>query len=530
MDINHNATEKKINAGIIFLFLVGLLIGLLLNIPLAITSLKDLREGEVTFEEFVDDVQTEYRSELMFKNNFVSLNGLFARLTGARVLNNIVKMNNGMLDFRSTERINVDDGAKRVAELNQFLSERNISFLYVQAPYKLDLEKKLLPIGITNYVHESVDDFTHQLTENGVEVLDLRTDIGNSPEQVGQYFFATDHHWNALGSFLGFQKIVEYLQMKYPEQQICGEATNLENWELHTYKNWFLGSQGRRVGPYFTGVDDFIYLTPKFETKISCAMPWKNEFLKGDFIEANLHMSFIENGPDYYNLDPYCVYLGGAYPVVQHRNENAFSNLKVLMVGDSFSRPVQTYMSTVFKEIDLIDLRQVNQHFSLANYIQDTQPDMVILMINAPDIGLADHFVYKIDSSYSSQTEMSLITTKDFITLPAEEDTFNSIVLAEGLEPNTEYIINFDDVIVLEGETDGVGISLYDPVKKEVISSQYFDIEYCRENGGFQCIFHAPNQNPDRLLILLYAGIPSRCENISVQYEEVALYRGATQS
>ncbi|MDR1642664.1 MAG: hypothetical protein LBT59_23490 [Clostridiales bacterium] len=40
------------------------------------------------------------------------------------------------------------------------------------------------------------------------------------------------------------------------------------NYTYEVFSDWFLGSQGKRVGPLFTGVDNFTIIHPSFETSL----------------------------------------------------------------------------------------------------------------------------------------------------------------------------------------------------------------------------------------------------------------------
>ena len=50
------------------------------------------------------------------------------------------------------------------------------------------------------------------------------------------------------------------------------EALDIKNYEVNTYRNWFLGSIGKRVGIYYAGIDDIDLIYPKFDTLLSFGM------------------------------------------------------------------------------------------------------------------------------------------------------------------------------------------------------------------------------------------------------------------
>ena len=238
-----------------------------------------------------------------------------------------------------------------------------------------------MPEGTESHCHENANGLLRLLEANGVPTLDLRPELVGSEKALEQYFFRTDHHWNDEGAFLAFQRITERLQAQFPEETILSGITQRENWEKHTLPNYFLGSHGRRVGVGFAGVEDFFYLTPKFETRMSCSVPSDGIYREGSFAQAALAMERITGKPDYYNSSPYDVHTGENYDHVQFRCETAPSYKKILMIQDSFGLPLEGYLATAFREVETLDLRYLKDTTSV-EVIDQFQPDMVIVMYN----------------------------------------------------------------------------------------------------------------------------------------------------
>ncbi|MCD8242085.1 MAG: hypothetical protein LUD73_06915, partial [Lachnospiraceae bacterium] len=413
------------------------------------------RAGNITFAEFVDNVSSGFRSDLSGKNSYINLNGLYARLTGQITCNDIVRLNDGMLTAETMKQLDMELRAESISELDGYLEEKGIEFLYVQAPDKVDQEKELMPDGITNYTNENADELLASLDEAGVTTLDLHPYTSATAELSETYFYRTDHHWNALGGFVGFQKITEYIQEKFPETEINEEILSLNQWEIHTKEDWFLGSRGKRVGIYFGGVDDLMWITPKFETKISCSIPYRNEFYKGTFEEANIREEYYEsNEPDYFNKSAYNVYIGGDRALVQHRNADAASDLKLLIIKDSFTLPMQAFLSTEFQEVDVIDLRHYTAG-TLVDYIEDSQPDMVIQMMYPGSFSNDKLFSYGLKEAVEEEERGSLtVLSEESILIDQTEAETGYGVLLEELEPDTVYELSFGRVELRQGKSD----------------------------------------------------------------------------
>lgn len=363
----------KITAAI-FLLLLGFLAADNLGILLGTTS--RYLHREITFADVMRQITTGYQEELKQKEPLISLNGAYMRLTGARVSNDIVLMKNGMLTEESAQA-DPSYAAGQITELYHYLQERDTPFLFVEAPRKPDLSGSLMPEGTESHCHENANGLLALLEAGGVPTLDLRPELAGSAEALERYFYRTDHHWNAEGAFVAFQRIVERLG----EGDICVEVTDRENWEKHILPNYFLGSHGRRVGIGFAGVEDFLYLTPKFDTQMSCAVPSDGIDRAGSFAEAAMNMERISGKPDYYNSSPYDAHTGENYELVQFRCETAPSEKRILMVKDSFGLPLEGFLATAFREVETLDLRYLKDTTAV-EMIEAFQPDAVVVMYN----------------------------------------------------------------------------------------------------------------------------------------------------
>lgn len=363
---------------VVFLLLLGFLTAD--NLGILLSTAESYLRREISFADVMHRITDGYQEDLKQKESLITLNGAYMRLTGARVSNGIVRMKNGML-AEETAQADPTWAAGQITGLCRYAQEQNTPFLFVESPRKPDLSSSLMPEGTESHCHENADGLLMLLEENGVPALDLRPELVGCEEALEQYFYRTDHHWNAEGAFVAFQRITERLQTQFPEDTICSYITQRENWEKHTIENYFLGSHGRRVGIGFAGVDDFLYLTPKFETELSCTVPSEGIFRSGDFFTAAFDANQISGKPDYYNSSPYTAHTGGDYPLVWFQNENAPSDKRILMIKDSYGLPLEGFLATAFREVETLDLRYLKDETAV-EAIDAFQPDAVIVMYN----------------------------------------------------------------------------------------------------------------------------------------------------
>lgn len=138
--------------------------------------------------------------------------------------------------------------ADEISNLSDYLSEQGVPFLYVQLPNKEPLSGQVFPVGAASYGNKRADSLLSQLSVEGVKVLDLRPQLIQTPEMTEQYFYKTDHHWNADGAFAAYQEILSCLHESFPEGNIDLTYAQADQWERHSIDDWFLGSHGKRVG------------------------------------------------------------------------------------------------------------------------------------------------------------------------------------------------------------------------------------------------------------------------------------------
>lgn len=496
---------------------------MILNLRAFFVPLTALAKGESSFPQFVQQTQAAFTSSTMERTAFVNINGLFSRALGQRVCNGVIRLDNGMLTFPSYEK-DMGPTADNLIEFNEFLADRDIPLLYVQAPCKVDLEGELMPDGMEYPANGNADELLRRLEQSGVHTCDLRPALSATAEAVTENFFATDHHWTCTAALKAFPIIVERLSQLTPGRDIDMTYTDPDLWEAHTYRDWFLGSQGKRVGAFFGGVDDITYYTPKFETKMSCAVPMIHyAFYHGDFSDAVLRMNHIEKR-DLFKLSPYCVYIGGDYPVVQHRNADAPNKLKVVMIKDSFTLPMQAYFSTIFQEVHVLDPRYMTS-CNVSEYITMCQPDLVMVMISADMLGPAGYTDFGSAATAAWEDalgEPRVVVEEDAIELPASESQYNFAVVADDLAYGKRYTLRFDGVERLEGDPASVGALLYNASTSSAIDYGVIDLEYGVEHGCSWSFF-TPDEGGDQLQLLLYSGMPGETAGIHLRYSGVTL-------
>lgn len=347
-----------------------------------------------TISGYISEIENTYNSNIFNKEKFIEVFGKVQKIMGKDIIDNVaqseivVKDNNDLLQFINNEK-EVDYCINSLKELNKTLEEKEILFLYVQAPFKVLRNYTILPAGYEDYTNENIDNLIDGIN-NEINYIDLRDEIENSDLNKKDLFYVTDHHWKIDTAFWAFTKIVKELNSNYNlglDKQ--GIYTDINNYNSKIYKENFLGTQGERVSQYFVGLDDFNLITPKFNTNIKLTQILEGGILhekKGDFNDSLIYDYMIESD-DKYSTQSYAAYLGYGNTEKIIINNNADNDLKLLVVGDSFSRPFTAFMSLCFKETRTFDSQDGRGNINVYKYIDEYDPDIVLCMFNGSAVG-----------------------------------------------------------------------------------------------------------------------------------------------
>jgi len=336
----------------------------------------------------ISTVNKVWNDGIVFKNEMINIFGLFQKIVGSRYVYDsaapdldVVKLDNGALTFIWPKVQNVKEKAEKISELNTCLKKRNINLLYIQAPYKINRSDKKLPAGVYDYTNENSDKMLSKLKERGVPTFDLREEIVKDGLDYDSLFFRTDHHWTPETGLWATSAICGRLNNDYGFK-IDMSLLDKSNFSKNMYKNFFLGSVGKRVGKYYGGMDDFGLVLPKYKTDFSCSyyIPGKKNLTKsGSFKDAQVFMEELSK-KDKFLLNAYGAYSGGDYALSVCIN-NKISGKRILLLRDSYSCVISPFLSlAACKELYAVDPRLFKG--SIKDYIIELRPDIVLMLYN----------------------------------------------------------------------------------------------------------------------------------------------------
>ena len=345
----------------------------------------------------LEGAESAVNTDLDRDHLFIQLYGGVQRLSGRKVIqdmvegNTVAKLSTGALNFVTLGAAARpgEDAARRAentAELAEALAEQDIPYLYLAAPQKLQRGVQLLPEGREESGNAYCDAYLEHLDRLGVGYLDLRP-LFESNGIYSNWFFNTDHHWKPEAAFFAWQYLTSHVELL----ETPAALTASDSWETTVLEDFFLGSQGKRVGSLYAGADDFTIYTPKFDTSLTYTNSDGSFTRTGPF---NQSVCFPERVAqrDWFNGNPYTYYSGGDYGMAAMVNHNNPDGPRVVLLRESFGCALAPFLALSCSELVTIDLR----HFTgdLLETIGELEPDLVLTLYTASTTGLDNMFEF----------------------------------------------------------------------------------------------------------------------------------------
>lgn len=318
---------------------------------------------------------------LMFRRHIVENANRYEQLIGWNLAgyseyNNVVDYGEHYLTTFSSW-VNVNGNVAAVGDLHDLLNSQGIPLLFVQLPNKISRQD-----GSFNDVVDFYNDNANRLVEGirgrGAQALDLRD---NAEEQYQEnyhaLFFNTDHHWLPQTGLWAAGEIARVLNESFG-YEIDLDLMKPDHFLYTVYKDWFLGSLGKKLTLARAVPDDFTLLTPNYPVDWTLHIPFIGLNERGGF-NIIYDMSMVEP-KDLYNKDPYGAYMHSGVDnggFIQIRNHLVPERDRVLLISDSFSNAMLPFLALGVQSIDNVDLR--HWEGSLQELIARNKYTMVVI-------------------------------------------------------------------------------------------------------------------------------------------------------
>lgn len=345
----------------------------------------------------LEDKINSYTSDLLiFNKSIVEAAYSYEQIIGWNFAsfgeyNGIVELSDGYLSAY-VEKRDVTAQYEALKQLDEYCQDNNMDFLYVAAPYKISEYDDSEISGSVDFSNQNANELMRRLSEAGIDNYDIRQTIHDEGLDNHSLFYRTDHHWLTTTGMWGAQQILKYCNNTYGWSSDTTKL-DLEQFDLETYPDFFLGSQGKKVTLSRTTPDDFTLLYPKYDTLFHYVVYDNGIDDVGDY-SICYNMNGLGNR-DYYNDNPYGICNYGDDPLLEIENLLDAEDKKIVIIHDSFGDCLVSGLALGVKNVCSLDIR----HFtgSVEKYINETKPDLVIVMYNAGSAGA--------DVDYSTHTD-----------------------------------------------------------------------------------------------------------------------------
>jgi hypothetical protein len=181
-----------------------------------------------------------------------------------------------------------------------------------------------------------------------------------------RHYYRTDHHANTAGILEAYQGIYNLLSSNYMNIPPRLEPSSLVNFPDIA----FLGTLARRTLYPIPG-DEFVGFQADFP---SCTV--SDQGIVGDYDSRDEYLQGIYPKEPY--VDHYGKYFGTQQGLLEYHCETQ-SDRNILIVGDSYARPLVKLIANHYKHTYYVDLRQ-NTDFSLSEFTSSHNIDDFLIV------------------------------------------------------------------------------------------------------------------------------------------------------
>lgn len=277
-----------------------------------------------------------------------------------------------------TNREYVEEAIFELEDFNSYLLENDIDFVYVQLP-RVERIKAYQERGKEYPSELEISDlFASELNKTDIEFINMSSEY----DVVRKFKVDSSNHWFPTNALQTTEIIADYLNANKDY------SFNLDIFDVSNYHNLLVDFP--ELMESIKSEKGYIYEMP---------VPNNSPLYEVDYCETNLYHGFWNEtqlrASDRWSVDgPYhemWTISNGVF--VKINNLSGTNNQKkILVLGDSFSWPITSYIS---QDVDTIAaIYPSNFNGSIRKYIEEYKPDTVLMMFFEGQVGYNDNATY----------------------------------------------------------------------------------------------------------------------------------------
>lgn len=274
--------------------------------------------------------------------------------------------------------------ASSVAALAEAAEKTGAGVLYLNTPdtvFSVAADK--LPVNMPYLDYNIAQDaFLYTLRKEGVPYLDTRYSLEAKGLSQSDVLPKTAFLLSGPGAWAVFSDLIGGLEKRFSVKlDPDGFYRDPANYEIASYPDFFMGDLAKETGPAFSGLDDFISVTPAFETDFSYeALDMFGNFSKteGEAARTILNPDALVYFNDLYDLYPQSYYRHSNTAWSRVVNRLNPQGPKVLVVHDFYSAQIISHLAPLCGELHTLAYQE-NLPMNAEQYIQSNGFDYVII-------------------------------------------------------------------------------------------------------------------------------------------------------
>ena len=270
----------------------------------------------------------------------------------------------------------------KINKYGKMLKDKGKDVYYASTPQKENVLYSLMPwYSNLDVLVRNTNRFLSGINTGVINTINIRSEFLNSfsQDEIMDFYFKTDNHWNSVGAFEAFKFIMNNVSKN---SNINVKIKNSDYTTKIIKGKDFLGIYNRNLYSIYTKNEDIPYVYKKKSNKRDYYLHNGKEFEKVDadkIIAQGINSKEVTYPSAYTSSSIY-------YKVI---NNNALINKKILIVRDSYHSAMSWMFEDIFKEVEVVDPRYIKDFNNTSEkLLENTDSDIVLFMFN--DLGFVN--------------------------------------------------------------------------------------------------------------------------------------------
>ncbi|WP_297437531.1 alginate O-acetyltransferase AlgX-related protein [uncultured Clostridium sp.] len=345
-------------------------------------NLMQLSEISGDFKEFTSKFEEYYSDQFIQRDLFIKndkkkqLASAKSRIDGTNItedgflIKDIYKLNDEHIKTQS-QKLNL---------LGEELKKDGTKLILTSTPSHSNiLQFKVSDMDYLNTKTDvSLDVYADNLDSDNVSFINLDKYFKDtfSKDELSDFYFKTDHHWNMSGGFEGFKYIIDFLN----ENHDLSVELPLDDYKKILLEDKsFNGSRNMNLYYLFSRLEDIHFVYNKNHNKDLKITIYKDDTGLIDLKPEDVYASELESK----NLTYTGIYAHGV-PYRHIKNSKSLTDKKIVILRDSFVSAMEWLFTDIFAEVIILDSRYIDE--PIMPIIKQIKPDYLMPTFNSSSI------------------------------------------------------------------------------------------------------------------------------------------------